>query len=297
MGRRLAATIAAAVAACACGQAPCAFGSRGAPWLAFSSAEAGTWQIEAIRADGTCRRPLTQDGSTNLDAAWGGGGILAYDSDRAPGPGIWVHDVVTSLEERLELGDLRATSPAFSPDGATLAFEGRTPGVTTGAIYTVPTRGGTPTLLTPEAVSHGNGGPVFSPDGATIYFVSNRGGPYEVHAVPAVGGDVIQVTTGSAIVGKASVSPDGKTLAFARAAPGSTTQVVLYDLATHAITTAMAVGTSEPVFDRAGGQLAVRVVDGSRSHLALAPLDGSAALLLTTGPGPDGAPAFARNGE
>jgi TolB protein len=295
--RLLLAAIVVAALASGCGrEAPCAFASKGAPWLALSSAEAGTWQVQAIRADGSCRHPLTQDSSTNLDAAWGRGGTVAYDSDRAPGLGIWIQDVAAAIESRLDLGDLRATSPAFSPDGATIAFEGRPPGVTTGAIYTVPFRGGTPTLMTPEAVPHGNGGPAFSPDGATIYFVSNRGGPYDVYEVPAAGGDAIQVTSGSGIVGKPSVSPDGKTLAFARAV-GSTTEVVLYDLATGATAPLGVPSASEPAFDPAGGRLAVRVFRGTTSNVALAPLDGSGSLALTSGSGPDGAPAFAPQGR
>lgn len=271
---------------------PCAFRAPGAPWLAIGSSEAGSWDVQVIRADGSCRASLTTDPSIDLDAAWGPGGLVAYGSDRAPGPGIWIHDVVAGTEARLALGDLRATSPAFSPDGATLAFEGRLPGAVTGAIYTVPASGGTPTLLTPEAQPHGNGGPAFSPDGATIYFVSDRAGPYEVYAVPAVGGDAVQVTSGSGIVGRPAISPDGRTLAFARAA-GSSTEVVLLDLATHTTTPLAPSGTSEPAFDPAGGRLALRVFHGTTSNVELMPLDGTAAAPLTAGKGPDGAPAFA----
>jgi TolB protein len=306
MNRRRALLAAVALAAgVACGHHhdPCAFDTAGAGWLAFGTRERGSWDVEVIRADGTCRRALTEASSQDFNPAWAPGGLVAYDSDRAPGPGLWIHDLRAGTEHRLDLGDLRASSPAFSPDGATLAFEGRSPGLTTGAIYLVAASGGTPRLLTPDAPGsstpdpHGNGGPVFTSDGASVYFVSNRSGRYDVYRVPAAGGDAVQVTTGSGIVGKPAVSPDGTALAYARSAAGSTTEVVRYDLASGAATPLTGTGRSDPVFDPAGGRLALRVQYLLTTTIDLLPLDGSGALRLTSGPGPDGAPAFAPLGH
>jgi TolB protein len=214
--------------------------------------------------------------------------------------GIWILDVASGTERRLDLGDLRSASPAFSPDGTTLAFEGRPPGVTNSSIYRVPAAGGTPVLLTPDAPGssipepHGNGGPAFSPDGATVYFVSNRGGPYEVYRVPAAGGDAVKLTSGSRIIGKPAVSPDGRTLAFARLTSGSGTEVVLQDLATGQATPLPGVNSAEPAFEPSGGRLALRAFYGLTASVQLLPLDGSSPVRLTAGPGPDAAPAFAR---
>lgn len=273
-------------------QDPCDPAAAGAPWLALGSAEAGSWDVQVIRADGSCRRAVASGPSFDLGPAWGPAGQLAFDSDRAPGLGIWVHDLRTGTTRRLDTGALLATSPAFSPDGAAIAFEGRTSGSAPGAVYAVPAAGGAPVLLTPEASPHGNGGPAYSPDGQTVYFVSNRTGPYEVHAVPAAGGEAVQVTAGSRIIGKAAVSPDGARLAFARLA-GSSTEVVLLDLASGDVAPLGVAGASEPAWDPRGGRLAVRVVHGSSSRIALVPLDGASPHDLTPGPGPDGAPAFA----
>ena len=248
-----------------------------------------------IRADGTCRRPITSDAAVDLNPAWATNGVVAYESDRAPS-GVWIHDVELGIQRRLDTGALRASSPAFSPDGRTLAFEGRAPGVTTGGIYTVPLAGGTPVLLTPEDVPHGNGGPAFSPDGATVYFVSNRTGSYEVFKVPVAGGPAVQVTEASGILGKPAVSPDGASLAFARAA-GLTTEVVLYDLGTGAGTPLGVASAADPAFDPAGGRLAVQVFHGSAANVDLVSLPATSTSPLTTGRGPDGAPAFAPLGH
>lgn len=294
-----AAAVAALPTGCGPHEDPCAFETAGAPWLALCSLASGNWDVEVIRVDGTCRRPVTQDPATDLHPAWTAAGLVAYDSTRAPGPGLWIHDLRNGAERRLDLGALSATSPAFSPDGATLAFEGRVTGSTDGSIYLVPVAGGVPTLLTPDPLDpaapapSANGGPSFSPDGATVYFVSDRAGPYDVWKVPAAGGDAVRVTTGSGIVGKPAVSPDGLSLAYARAVAGPSTEVVLLDLESGLVTPLGGTGRSEPAFDPAGGRLALRVQYLLTTTIDLAPLDGSVGVRLTTGPGPDGAPAFA----
>ena len=274
---------------------PCAYRARGAAWLAYGTGEAGSWDVVVMRADRTCRVTIANDPSVDLHPAWAPGGVVAYDSSRAPWPSVWIQAIETGVERRLDVGDLRAASPAFSPDGQTVAFEGRPPGALLSSIYVVPVAGGTPLELTPEATPHGNGGPVFSPDGATIYFVSNRNGPWDVFKVPSGGGPAVPVTTGAGVVGKAAISPDGATLAFTRATLTST-EVVLYALGTETTTPLGIDGASEPAFDPAGDRLAIRVFRGAYSTLDLAPLSGTGPVRLTLGPGPDGAPAFAPPG-
>jgi len=298
--RPIAAVLAFALAGgLACGghhEDPCAFATRGARWLAFASAEGGDWDIHVIRSDGTCRRALSTDLGLDLNPAWGAGGVVAYESDRAPWTSLWLHDVEAGTERRLDLGDLRAMSPAFSPDGARVAFEGRPAGAAVGSIYLVPAAGGAPVELTPEATPHGNGGPVFSPDGATVYFVSNRSGRYEVFRVGAAGGAAEQVTTGSGILGRPAISPDGTTLAFTRVA-GASTEVVRVALASGETTPLGIATAAEPAFDPAGGALAVRVFHGGAANIDLAAPGGAGSVRVTSGPGPDGAPAFAPAGR
>lgn len=294
-GRRLIAVAlaVAGLAACNSKDDPCAFETGGAAWLAFSSAQGGNWDVQVIRADGTCRRSIGTSLAFDGNPAWGRNGLVAYESDRAPKPGIWIHSVETGAEQQLDVGTLVAASPAFSPDGTKLAFEAHQSGAINNSIYVIPAAGGTPVELTPEAIPHGNGGPVFSPDGVTsVYFVSNRNGPYDVFAVPVGGGPAVQVTTGSGILGKPTVSPDGRKLAFARVA-GASTEVVVYDLVSGTTTPLGIAGGAEPAFDPAGGRLALSVFHSAFATIDLAPLSGGTSTGLTFGPGPDGTPAFA----
>jgi TolB protein len=276
---------------------PCAYTTAGAPWLAFVSGSSGTSNVEVMRTDRSCARALTIAGGSA--PAWGRGGAVAYTSDRAPGPGIWIHSLATGAERRLALGTLVPSSPAFSPDGTKLAFEAHYAGSLETSIYVIPVAGGTPVDVTPEATPHGNGGPAFSPDGTSIFFVSNRLGPSEVFKVPVAGSlDPDKITTSSGILGKPAVSPDGTTLAFARAVQGNATEteVVTYVVSTATTTLLPWPTAAEPAFHPAGGALAVRARHTANPTIDLVPLSGTGAVRLTIGSGPDGEPAFAPSG-
>jgi TolB protein len=56
--------------------------------------------------------------------------------------------------------------------------------------------------------------PVFSPDGQSIYFVSDRGGGPQVYRVASAGGNAERVTFNGAYNISPAISPDGKLLAF-----------------------------------------------------------------------------------
>lgn len=277
---------------------PCAYGTPGAQWLAYASDETGSWDVLAMRVDGSCLRTIAGGPSTDGHPAWAPGGLLAYDSTHAPLQSVWIHVLDTGVERRLDLGNLAAAAPAFSPDGHTLAFEGRFVGSTATSVYVVPVAGGAPVELTPEPIPHTNGGPVFSPDGAEVFFVSNRNGPWDVFVVPATGGAAVQVTTGSGIVGKPTISPDGRTLAFARSTAASS-EVVVYDRGTGTTTPLGIANAAEPAFDPTPGasRLATSVLHGFYPTIDLVPVSGAGSTRLTFGPGPDGAPALAPLGH
>jgi dipeptidyl aminopeptidase/acylaminoacyl peptidase len=292
--RRLLAALLALGGAAACTSEPpdtCEFHANG-PWVVFASALGGQWDIALVRQDGKCRMQLSNDAAFDVNPSYGRG-VVAYESDRAPFTSIWLNWPASNVERRLDLGDLRAMSPSFSPDGATLVFEGKQATETsTSAIYLVPVTGGTPTPLAPEATPHANGGPAFSPDGQKVYFISNRSGAYEVWEVATAGGDPVQITSGSHIQGRPAVSPDGRTLAFTRLVTSTSTEVVLHDLATGSTTPLGIANASEPAFSRAGDSLAVRVSLGYQPTLVRVDLHTGQTTALTSG-GPDGTPAFA----
>lgn len=279
---------------------PCAHATAGAPWLAFASGEASDGQdIHVIRADGTCRRALTRDAVWDGNPAWAPGGVVAFESDRAPRTSIWLAPIDAGAPRRLDFGELLAMSPAIAPDGATLAFEGRYVGSATNSIWLAPLAGGAPVERVPGA-AYGNGSPVFSPDGATLYFISNRTGRYEIFRVPVAGGvDPVQITSGSRLYDRPTISPDGATLAYARNAGGTATEVVLVDPAGATTPVPLGIpGAAEPAFDPAGGRLAIRANYGLTTSIELVTMPAGAPVYrLTTGPGPDGAPAFDRPGR
>ena len=130
-------------------------------------------------------------------------------------------------------------SPAWSPDGATIAFLRASDGPP--QLWLLPARGGEPEQLT--TLPHGAGAPVWSPDGSRIAFSAptDRGaGPdapivtervdYQadgagyireirkhLHVVELETKECRQVTRGDWHAGDPAWSPDGATLAFAAA--------------------------------------------------------------------------------
>lgn len=78
-------------------------------------------------------------------------------------------------------------SPAFSPDGRTLAFV-RVVSAVVGDIYLVPLNGGEPTRITYD--NQGINNLAWTPDGREIVFSSRRGGIDRLWQVPASGGNL-----------------------------------------------------------------------------------------------------------
>jgi TolB protein len=281
--------------ACGSPKDTCARHTPGAPWLAFATHRSGDYDIWIARADGTCQHPLAAARSMELHPAWSVNDVIAFTSDRSGALRVWLHDLSTGDEAMLDTGTIRATSPSFSPDGATLAFEGRADGATDTDLYVVPTAGGTPTAVATDP--HDDAGPVWSPDGSTLYFVSTRSGAYELHAVVVATGVVTRLTTGSRIVGRPVVLPAGDRLYFARTVSGSAaTEVVRFVLATGATELVSSQGDSEPAISPAGDRVAMRTFryGDANAEIAIADeADGGDALRITSDPDSDGSPTFA----
>jgi TolB protein len=270
----------------------------GKPWLAFVSHRTGDYDVWLTRTDGSCLRNLTAAPSLELHPSWSPGGAVAFTSDRSAALRIWVQDPATGVASVLDTGEIRASSPAVSPDGRTVAFEGRAPGAATSDtdVYVVPTAGGiAPTPLAVNGAS--DSGPTWSPDGSSLYFVSNRSGAYEIHQVVVATGAVTKRTTGSRIVGRPVAGPGGDRLYFARTKAGSSsTEVVRLLLGTGAIQVVSSQGDSEPAVSPAGDRLALRTFrfGGGNAELVLVDeADGGAPQRLTDHPASDGAACFA----
>lgn len=271
---------------------PCALGAPGAPWIAFASSRTGDYDVWRMRADGTCTAQVTRTAGPDLSPTWSGRTVV-FASERGGVQRLWAHDLETGEEAQRDTADLTATAPAFSPDGAWLAFEGRAAGATTANVYVMPAAGEGPAAL--EDVPAGGAGPAWAPDGLTVYFVSQRGGAYDVWAIPANGGAAVQVTSRSRIVGKPAVAADGGSLLYARTVAGaSTTELVRHELATGTVSVISSLDDSEPALSADGQRLALRSFRAGHADVVVAAIDGSGATLLTSDVPSDGAPAFAR---
>jgi TolB protein len=272
---------------------PCARTTEGAPWLVFASRRSGSYDLLVARADGTCVAAITSGPAEDLHPSWGPGDVVAFTSDRGGALRIWLHDLATGEDSQLAAGDLRATTPVFSPDGAWIAFEGSAAGATQSDVHVVAAEGGIPVAIT--SGGQDDGGPAWSPDAMTLYFVSNRSGAHDVYSAPAAGGTATRMTTGSRIVGRPVVTPDGAALLYARTVSGSTaTEIVRLDLATRAVTAVSSQDDSEPAIDPSGTLIALRSFRSGAANLFVASAaNGANALAITDDAASDGAPAFA----
>jgi len=110
----------------------------------------------------------------------------------------------------------RGRNPIISPDGATVYFEGEGPG--NDAVFSVPTSGGTPHRLTPEAHSVVPGDLRLLPDGSSFIYWAALGEPPSREGayfhVSATGGEPVRLPVPASAY-TPSVSPDGSTLAYA----------------------------------------------------------------------------------
>jgi hypothetical protein len=98
-----------------------------------------------------------------------------------------------------------------SPDGTLLAISDQSQGWRQSLIYTLPIEGGTPRLVTQSGPSYWHG---WSPDGRTLVFCGERGGEFDVYAIPAAGGQEIRLTTAPGLDDGPEFAPDGRSIYF-----------------------------------------------------------------------------------
>jgi len=122
--------------------------------------------------------------------------------------------------EPIDTGPPRCNnSHGISPDGTLLAFstehaiDGRSD------TYIVPVGGGQPRRLVSQMDSYFHG---WSPDGSAISFSGLVSGKWNVYTIPAVGGQVKQLTGTSTFNDGPEFSPDGKFIYFSSDRSGST---------------------------------------------------------------------------
>jgi eukaryotic-like serine/threonine-protein kinase len=101
--------------------------------------------------------------------------------------------------------------PAWSPDGQKICYS------TDAGLRLISTRAGGGRAWSLTAASQADIEPRWSSDGRYIFFSSVRDGRFALWRVPAAGGQPRRVTSGMETERSASVSRDGRTLAFSKA--------------------------------------------------------------------------------
>jgi TolB protein len=210
-------------------------------WILFDSDRAGNVHVLAMNANGQGVRQVTYtDGFEFTPSASPDGQLLAFEHDAGDfsSGGIYV-----SRADGGGLGDFRQltsspaiasggfdTSPNFSPDGRTIAFQ-RVLSDSLAAVFVVGVDGSGLEQLTPYALNAEY--PRWSPDGTRLVFSSNTSfDEQQVWAVGADGGGLTQLTHGAS--GNPSFepdwSPDGTKIVFAHFLPtGFFTQLEVMD--------------------------------------------------------------------
>ena len=193
--------------------------------IAFASGRDGNDEIYVMGADGSGARRLTNDPADDGFSSWSPDGTkLAFDSSRGgavPGADgsweIYVMEADGSGARRLTTNDADDGLPAWSPDGARIAFESKRDG--NYEIYVMDSNGANQRRLTDNAAA--DGFPAWSPDGTLIAFTSLRDGNAEVYVMNADGSNLRRLTDNTDEDGYAAWSPDGAQIAFVHGRGGA----------------------------------------------------------------------------
>jgi dipeptidyl aminopeptidase/acylaminoacyl peptidase len=198
----------------------------------------GRWKhVFVVPASGGDISQVTQGDFDHLTPAWSpDGASLAYtanpdpDADLTNVSDIWVVPVGGAAPpRRLSRGIGPAQSPAWSPDGTTIAYIGHDNacwGATNWRVWAVRTGGADPVCLTQgddRSVGHhlltdlrahpSGGGLSWSPDAQRVFFMIADGGSTQIASVAASGGPIRVETRGDHELIGCSLDRAGRTVA------------------------------------------------------------------------------------
>jgi len=205
-------------------------------------------KVYVIDQDGADRRLVSSTDHAAMSPAWAVDGRRFSYMEFWQGHGrLFVQDVATGKRSPVPTtGQALDFTPAFSPDGKTLAFSRAIEEGTD--VYTVNVKDGCCLQRLTVGRFYDNLSPTYSPDGQRIAFVSTRAGLPQIYVMAADGTDQQLFApfdygaTGSS--NAPEWSPDGQAVAFHRDVAG-TLQVFVLDVRTRAVRQLTSVGRNE----------------------------------------------------
>ncbi|MCY3809269.1 MAG: DPP IV N-terminal domain-containing protein [Gemmatimonadetes bacterium] len=149
--------------------------------------------------------------------------VTAHDPEGLAADQAFTVTVAPGLRQLPGVGFGGGHAPAWSPDGARIAFNSFGDGRID--IYVSDADGSDVERLTNDGAD--DGWPTWSPDGARIAFTSTRDGNADIYVMNADGSDVERLTDDSGIDWFAAWSPDGARIAFQSDRDGNTAIYVM----------------------------------------------------------------------
>jgi TolB protein len=205
-------------------------------------------KVYQIDQDGADQKLVSSTDRQAMSPAWGADGQhFAYMEFQAGKGWLYLQEMATGKRTAVSTtGSALDFTPAFSPDGQTLAFSRATEEGTD--LYTINVKNNCCLRRLTVGRFSDNLSPTFSPDGQRIAFVSTRPGLPQIYVMAADGTDQqLFAPFDYGVTGSSNApewSPDGQSVAFHRDVAG-TLQVFVLDVRTRTVRQLTSVGRNE----------------------------------------------------
>jgi len=205
-------------------------------------------KVYQIDQDGADQKLVSSTDRQAMSPAWGADGRhFAYMEFQAGKGWLYLQEMATGKRTAVSTtGSALDFTPAFSPDGQTLAFSRATEEGTD--LYTINVKNNCCLRRLTVGRFSDNLSPTFSPDGQRIAFVSTRPGLPQIYVMAADGTDQqLFAPFDYGVTGASNApewSPDGQSVAFHRDVAG-TLQVFVLDVRTRTVRQLTSVGRNE----------------------------------------------------